>query len=76
MPAAYGERTAHGDDKYLYCLLLKYEGTVSFRSNMGGQKEGRYRAFRRVGITKLSGMDDKGQAAMKQVGTNEVICLC
>jgi hypothetical protein len=77
MPAAYGERTVHKDDQYLFCLLLKYKGTVSFKSNMSQQKEGRYRAFQRVGITKLSTcMEWKGQVAMQEEGTNELICLC
>jgi hypothetical protein len=76
MPAAYGERTVSRDDRYLYCLLLKYEGTVSFSTSVHPQNEGQYRAFRRVGITKLSSMDRVGQAAVMEVATHELICIC
>jgi hypothetical protein len=73
MPAAYGERTVIKADRYLYCLLLKHEGSVAL--TMGG-KAGRYRSFRRVGIAKLSHMDERGQDALKEESTKEIICLC
>ncbi|KAG9188639.1 hypothetical protein G6011_07344 [Alternaria panax] len=73
MPAAYGERMVIKKKRYLYCLLLKYEGSVPFMSN---GKSGRYRAFRRVGIAKLGDYDEQGQNAMKEESTKEIICLC
>jgi len=86
MPAAYGERTIRQGDRYLICLLLKYEKEISFPSpttvttmtpGVYEQKEGhRYRMFRRIGITKISSMDEWGQSAVKEVHTREVICLC
>ncbi|KAF1944137.1 HET-domain-containing protein [Clathrospora elynae] len=76
MPAAYGERTERKSDRYLYCLLLKYEKPVVFAKSQNGQKEGRYRGFRRVGIAKLSSMDEGGQIALKEVDTKELICVC
>jgi hypothetical protein len=76
MPAAYGERTVNKEERYLYCLLLKYKGSVPYTSNGDGRKEVRYRAFRRVGIAKMSGMDERGQNALKEETTKEIICLC
>jgi hypothetical protein len=75
MPAAYGERTVRRDVEYLYCLLLKCEGTVSFPTSVHAQKEGRYRTFRRVGITKLRREDERAQAEIMEVATQEVIDL-
>jgi len=86
MPATYGERTIRQGDRYLICLLLKYEKDISFPSyttvttmtpGVYEQKEGhRYRMFRRIGITKISSMDEWGQSAVKEIHTQEVICLC
>ncbi|KAL1794805.1 hypothetical protein ACET3X_006621 [Alternaria dauci] len=77
MPAAYGERTEKKEDRDLLCLLLKYEGSISFTSSGNGRKEGRYRAFRRVGIAKLSAFPNEHEHnALKEETTNEIICLC
>ena len=77
MPAAYGERTEKKGDRYLYCLLLKHEGSISFTPSGNGRKEGRYRAFRRVGIAKLSAYPSgRERNAFKEETTKEVICLC
>ena len=77
MPAAYGERTVIKREQYLYCLLLKYEGSVSFTASGSVRKEGRYRAFRRVGIAKISDCTDEwGQDMLKEEVTKEIICLC
>ncbi|KAH7390654.1 heterokaryon incompatibility protein-domain-containing protein [Pyrenochaeta sp. MPI-SDFR-AT-0127] len=82
MPVAYGERTVRKAFRYLYCLLLKYEGFTEFAVAEDGPDEGRsiphqYRMFRRIGITKLSNhADEKGQRQLTEKEEDEVICLC
>jgi hypothetical protein len=73
MPAAYGERTVHETQRYLYCLLLKYEKDYEVKVN--GEKK-TYRQFRRIGITKLSGhADDEVQKDVRAEEANELIRL-
>lgn len=84
MPVAYGERTVRKAFRYLYCLLLKYEGATDFGSkgNDPGVKGHlsmtiQYPMFRRIGITKLSNhLDEKGQEALMSEEYNQTIALC
>ncbi|KAI4631976.1 uncharacterized protein J4E87_002683 [Alternaria ethzedia] len=83
MPVAYGERTVRKPFRYLYCLLLKYEGKTDFKtesSDPGSEDPApttQYPMFRRIGITKLSNhLDEKGQQALKSKEYNTPICLC
>ena len=83
MPVAYGERTVRKPFRYLYCLLLKYEGKTYFKpksSDPGSEDPApttQYPMFRRIGITKLSNhLDEKGQQALKSKEYNTPICLC
>jgi len=78
LPAAYGERTAHKWDRYLFCLLLKLEkrdsvAAASFKK-LGGP--GFLSSYRRIGITKLSNYaDGDGQNDLKSKRSDELMCL-
>jgi hypothetical protein len=78
MPAAYGERTAHEMDRYLFCLLLKLEqkdavAPEAFEKLSGTGVLSRYR---RIGITKLSNYEDVDeQTELMAVGASEDVCL-
>ncbi|KAI8940271.1 hypothetical protein NX059_003973 [Plenodomus lindquistii] len=76
MPAAYGERTVLKRDRDLYCLLLKYEGSVLFRRE--GTSKGRsYQGFTRIGIAKMSStFGHRGQEILCKKEVDEVLCLC
>jgi hypothetical protein len=81
MPAAYGERTAHRSEQYLYCLLLEHVGLKDYQKLGSGcvRRQEQYRGFRRIGISKLGNlsqkdMDEKNLLMGKEAG--EVICLC
>ncbi len=50
-------------DAYLYYLLLKCKGSVSFTPSGHKRKEGSYQAFRIVGFAKTNNMDVRGQNA-------------
>ncbi|RAR02781.1 telomere length regulation protein-like protein [Stemphylium lycopersici] len=76
MPAAYGERTVRRGERTLNCLLLKCEGSVSFKANANGKNEGHYRAFRRVGLAKVDDLFREELEALLEAVTREVICLC
>jgi hypothetical protein len=84
MPVAYGERTVRKSFRYLYCLLLKYEGQTDFQAKENVQTKRRapptttrYPMYKRIGITKLSNhMEKEGQEALMSEEYNENICLC
>jgi hypothetical protein len=78
MPVAYGERTVRKSFRYMYCLLLQYEKRVELLDAPNvASDDGKYRGFKRIGITKLSNhMDERGQAELKKEDIDEVICLC
>ncbi|CAI9625634.1 unnamed protein product [Alternaria burnsii] len=77
MPVAYGERTVREPFRYLYCLLLKYEGQTVWPPGEKPTMRYTYPMFKRVGITKLSNhSDEKGQEALMSDKYNGNICLC
>jgi hypothetical protein len=82
MPVAYGERTVRKAFRYLYCLLLKFEGPTEFGTGGNGpgvelQSITRHPTFKRIGITKLSNhLDARGQEALMSTEYMSTICLC
>lgn len=75
MPTAFGPRTEQRANRHLYCLLLKYQGPVNFPISGSESKEGQYREFKRIGITKLFPTDTRGLKALRKEEIAEVICL-
>ncbi|KAH8732832.1 hypothetical protein GQ44DRAFT_601548 [Phaeosphaeriaceae sp. PMI808] len=76
MAAAFGERTVRKESRYLYCLLLKYEDRADFPKSTGNNGPKNVRAFRRIGITKLSNhIDEDGQKDLMAEKTDELIVL-
>ncbi|KAF2035855.1 HET-domain-containing protein [Setomelanomma holmii] len=74
MLAAFGPRTVWEEDRCLYCLLLKLEDPLTLSALKNGKKA--YRAFRRVGLTKLSsGEAERDMKTLRGIETDEVICL-
>ncbi|EUC44444.1 hypothetical protein COCMIDRAFT_27231 [Bipolaris oryzae ATCC 44560] len=75
MPGAYANRTMRDEVRDLYCLMLKYEGSVVLESSEPGKGKVEYRAFRRVGVTKVAKMGRKELEILREGETQEVICL-
>ncbi|KAF2690119.1 HET-domain-containing protein [Lentithecium fluviatile CBS 122367] len=69
MPAAFGERTVRKSARSLFCLLLLLEEPTLAKT----EENSEMRAFRRIGITKLSG--ERSQRALREIEANELIYL-
>lgn len=78
MPVAHGPRVVRKIDRYLFCLLLRFEGIHTLGELYGTlttESHNSYRSFTRIGITKLPLDTEREREALQTAEIEEVICL-